>query len=107
MDMQWIYNVLLDAEQTVKNQRQEIERLRPKAQAYDHIGKLLDAISSDDYPNSYSVDPAWTLSEAAKEVRAELDRIKEHRVYDPTEHPPGTAGIDRSGKEPDNGEDWN
>lgn len=79
MDMQRIYNVLTDAEWAVKNQQQEIERLRPKAQAYDYIGKLLGPISSGDQPNPLGVDPVWMLGEAAKEVRAELDRIEAER----------------------------
>lgn len=100
-----LYNTLSTAVCTIEGNRREIAALTPKAEAYERLGQVLDLAYDRGSTRGglAGVDPVYELRREIEQIEQRMRGEKQtaarqaQRVYDPTEHPPGTAGIDRAG----------
>lgn len=105
-----IFHMLREAQSTIINQREQIARLTPKAEAYDRMGQILDLSNRGrDGWGIAAVDPAWEIDAMTERMQREFEAEKREayeRELGPdaaeTERPidrmaRGTASADLSG----------
>lgn len=79
MDNNRLCNLLETAAATIEQQRAQIERLKPKADAYDRLGQVLDLAVGAGNAGTYGVDALWEIRSALEEIHADQQRAKENQ----------------------------
>lgn len=84
-----IYNALADAVQMIEQQKTEIARLRPQAEAYMRMGQMLDLAQrrNDELNSSWMVDPLHTLKSTLEKMHYEMAKEKSQAGTDKPAEP--------------------
>jgi hypothetical protein len=71
-----IYHTLNEAASEITHLRATVERLKPRAEAYDRVCQILD-MSNNGRLNAWGVDRNWEIRELTERMKSELNETHE------------------------------